>query len=262
MAARALWKANLSIGTKGVPVRMYSAAQDHTIHFHLLHARDHVRVHERLRRSDDGSIVETRAARTGYVLESGEVVIPERSELARLAPKASRDIEILQCTAPSALPLAAFARPYWLGPDGDDTAYFALAHALGERAELAIVGWVARGKHHFGALTVYQERLMLVELRSADQWLALDRLEAPEARDIDPRELRLAEQLIDGLERPFDHASFRDDHRERVQALIDTKARGGKLPKRRAARQVESSTPLRSALAASVRALNKERKSA
>ena len=250
----------MSIGSKPVPVRMYSAAQDHTIHFHLLHAKDHVRVHERMRRADDERVVEHSEARTGYVLESGDLVLPERAELAKLAPKPSRSIELLQCVDPSALPLAAFARPYWLGPDGDKKAYFALAQALAEREQLAIVEWVSRGKHHFGALSEYQGRLMLVELRSSDQWLALDQLDAPEGRGLDERELQLAEQLITGLEQPFDLSAFHDEHRERVQALLDTKARGGKVKKARAPRRTETSGSLSSALSASLRALKKDEK--
>jgi len=261
MAARALWKASVSLGSMHVPVRMYSAARDRTIHFHLLHGKDHVRVHERMRRADDSGVVEHRDARTGYVL-SGDLVLPERAELAKLAPKPSRSIDVFACVDAAALPLAAFLRPYWLGPDGDTRAYFALAKALAERKQLAISEWVSRGKHHFGALSVYQGRLMLVELRSADQWLALDQLDAPAGGELDARELQLAEQLIAGLEQPFDHAAFHDEHRERVEQLIETKARGGKVPKRRAPRRAEGTTSLGSALTASLRALNKERRSA
>ena len=68
--------------------------------------------------------------------------------------------------------MAAFSRPYWLGPDGGDAvaeSYFALADALGDR--MAVCEWVLRGKHHFGAITEQDGYLMLVELHSADEWL-------------------------------------------------------------------------------------------
>lgn len=36
MAARAIWKGVLKIGTNKVPVKLYSAVQDRSVHFHIL----------------------------------------------------------------------------------------------------------------------------------------------------------------------------------------------------------------------------------
>ena len=40
MAARAMWKGVIGIGEERVPVKLYSAAQDRTVHFRLLHDED------------------------------------------------------------------------------------------------------------------------------------------------------------------------------------------------------------------------------
>lgn len=257
MGARALWKAQLQLEALKVPVKLYSAVQDRNIHFHLLHASDHERVHERMRRTSDGAVVELRDTRTGYALETGERVLLEPKERASLAPTAARDIRVLHCTPRSALPMAAFSRPYWLGPDGDaaDTSYFALAQALGDR--LAICEWVLRGKHHFGALSAREGYLMLIELHSADEWLDASELSLPGGPALDARELSLAEQLIHGLDAAFDHATFHDEYRERVHELIERKARGEKAPRAREPRAPARAGSLLSALSASVRGLEK-----
>ena len=44
MAARAMWKADLSLGEIKVPVKLYAAVQDAKVHFRLLHAADHAPV--------------------------------------------------------------------------------------------------------------------------------------------------------------------------------------------------------------------------
>ena len=36
MAARAIWKGELKVGTAKVPVKLYSAVVDRTVHFHIL----------------------------------------------------------------------------------------------------------------------------------------------------------------------------------------------------------------------------------
>lgn len=272
MAPRALWKAVLKVGSASVPVRMYSAVQDRTTRFHLLHESDHVRVHERMRRVDDETTVEPADARSGYTLESGEVVLLDKKAQVSLQPKPSRDIDVTQCVSMDKLPLAAFARPYWLGPDGADTeGYFALAEALAQSKRLAVCEWVMRNKHHFGVVCPREGRLMLVELRSADQWLDTRGVKTPQASELNAREVSMAEQLIGGLEGEFDHAKFHDSYREQVAALVEAKAHGRKLPKARAPRRAPAAHSLADALNQSLRALkkpgntartNKERKSA
>jgi DNA end-binding protein Ku len=119
MAARALWKAVVRMGSTSVGVRLYSAVQDRTAHFHLLHAKDRVQVHERFRRVDDGGLVDPAQALSGYVLEDGDVVMLDKKEKSSLAPKPSRDIDVIHAVELADLPLSAFSRPYWLGPDGE-----------------------------------------------------------------------------------------------------------------------------------------------
>jgi len=265
MAARALWKAVVRVGSASVGVRLYSAVHDRTARFHLLHAKDRVQVHERFRRVDDGSLVEPAEAFSGYVLEDGGVVLLDKKEKSALAPKPSRDIDVIHSVGLSELPLSSFNRPYWLGPDGDNDAYFALAAALEQAERMVIVEWVMRNKHHYGALCARDGRLMLVELRSADQWLDVKGLPAPSAAT-NSREVALAEQLITALDGEFDHAAFHDSYREGVQKLIETKARGGRVAKAKPERKRPAPSSLSAALSASLRTMNKhsakEKKSA
>jgi DNA end-binding protein Ku len=269
MAPRALWKAQLRVQDLSVPVRLYTAVRDQHVHFHLLHAKDHARVHERMINPTTEQVLESDDTRWGYTLDDGEVAVLTGAERKSLAPKPNRDITIERCVPWDALPLAAYGRPYWLGPDGDQAGYAALVASLAASKQLAIAQWVMRGKHHFGALSTREGRLMLNDLRSADEWLDLSALELPEGRALDKRELAMAEQLLMALDGPFDHAAFHDEYRERVQALIDAKARGAKPARRRASQAKPATTGLTSALAASLRGLkrgsasaSKERKSA
>jgi DNA end-binding protein Ku len=257
MVARAMWKAVLRLERIAIPVRMYPAVRDHDVHFHLLHAEDMTRVRERLVDPEGGHEVKTEDLRSGYAVDNGEFVVVEPKEVKALAPKASRDIDILQCVPLDALPLSAYAHPYWLGPDGDVPAYQALAQSLAKHEQQAISEWVMRGKHHFGALQAREGRLALIDLRSSDEWIDTTQLEVPSGRALDARELDMAEQLIMGLDAEFDHAAFRDEYRDRVEQLVEAKARGTRLPRHAVSRAKPATKSLTSALEASLRGLKK-----
>jgi DNA end-binding protein Ku len=144
-----------------------------------------------------------------------------------------------------------------LGPDGDTPTYFALAQSLERSEQQAIVEWVMRGRHHFGALQGRAGHLALIDLRSADEWVDPASFELPEGRPLDKREHGMAEQLIDALAGEFDYASFHDEYRARVQALIDAKAKGVHAPRRRSKQPERAATAsLASALSASLRSVN------
>jgi DNA end-binding protein Ku len=258
MAARALWKAVLRLEGISVPIRMYSALHDRDIHFHLLHASDGVRVRERFVTPDTKHALDSEHRRAGYALESGDWVILDAEERDALAPAASRDIAVIWCGPNDALPLSAYARPYWLGPDGDTATYFALAQSLERSEQQALVEWVMRGRHHFGALQGRSGHLLLIDLRSADEWVDPASFELPEGRPLDKREHGMAEQLINALAGEFDYPSFHDEYRARVQALIEDKAKGVHAPRRRT-KQPEraATTSLASALSASLRSVQR-----
>ena len=258
MAARAIWKAVVRLERVVIPVRLYPAVRDHDVHFHLLHVDDEVRVRERWVEPEHDRELKTDQVRSGYALERGGFVVLEPREQKELSPKASREIEIMQCVPLDALPLSAYARPYWLGPDADAPAYEALAQGLEQRELLAIAAWVMRGKHHFGALRARAGRLALIDLHSADEWIDTDELEPAEGRALDARELAMAEQLITGLDAEFDHGSFRDEYRDRVSQLVEAKARGQRVPRRLVGRTKPATGSLSSALEASLRGLKKQ----
>ena len=78
----------------------------------------------------------------------------EEDELTKLEPKASRDIEIRRFVPPARINHQWYERPYYLGPDGEESAYFALAKALEAKAHEGVARWVMRDKQYIGALNV------------------------------------------------------------------------------------------------------------
>jgi DNA end-binding protein Ku len=237
--ARAMWKAVIRLGgdDDGVPVKLYSAAQDRSIHFRLLHAADEEPVKQRMVHADSGDEVPYEEARKGFEVDKGVYVILEAQDLTALEPEPSRDIELLTFLPAGTIPAAYYDRPYWLGPDGDEKAYFALVRALEKKGSEGIARWTLRKRSHVGALRLEQGYLALDSLRHADEVVRLEELDAPGGRALDRKEVQLAERLVAALEDRFDPAAFEDDYRARVLDLVKRKAKGEAIELRRPKRK-------------------------
>jgi DNA end-binding protein Ku len=228
MAARSMWNGTLKVGKTRIGVKLYAAIEDSAVHFHLLHARDHERVKQRMVNPASGEARETDQIQHGFEVERGTFVVLKDEELAELEPEPSRDIVVTSFVPASVIEPAWYERPYFLGPAGKSPDYFALARALAEQERVGLAHWVMRKREYHGALRAHGEHLMLSSLHARDEVLQPPKV-TPLARAADARELRMAEQLIDALVGEFDPSEFHDEHRERVCELIAAKAKGKRL---------------------------------
>jgi DNA end-binding protein Ku len=224
--ARALWKASLELGKLRIPVKLYSAVEERGIHFRLLHEKDRVPVRQRMVHPETEEEVAPDEIRRGVEVEEGVFVVVAPEERDAIQPKASRSIEVMQVLPRDALDIAWYERPYYLGPDGSNADYFALAKALEDTGKIGIARWVMREQQYFGALEPREGRLALIALRAADEVVAADALARPGGPAIAAGERKLGEQLVAALEGRFDPGELRDEYRERVEKLIAAKRRG------------------------------------
>lgn len=223
-----MWKGVLHLGRMQVPVKLYAAVQDRDVRFTLLAPKTHAPVQQHMVKPEDGEIVAYGDIRKGFETEDSFVML-DKAELSQLSPKPSRDIEVESFIAPEKLGPEWFVRPYYLGPDGDADAYLALAKALDESGREGIAHWVMRGIEYTGALRSDARLLSLITLRHADELVDLAGLPAGEARSHSEKELKLAAQLISAYAGEFDPNEFHNEHRARVLALIDAKAKGKRV---------------------------------
>ncbi|WP_444678374.1 non-homologous end joining protein Ku [Halomonas sp. E19] len=258
MSARALWKGVIRFGEVEVPVKLYSAVQDRSVHFRLLHAKDRSPVKQAMVNPETDEVVPYAETRRAYRTDKGSLVVFDKEELEALEPDTGRDIEVLRFMPPQAIDHRWYDRPYYLGPDGSEALYAALAEALGNSGKEGLAHWVMRKKSYVGALRLHRGVPMLMSLRHTEQVVSVDALEPPGGKALDAKELGMARQLIGMLEAEFDPTEYHDDYRERVLALIEAK-RQGKRPKVTPIRRREPSDDLTKALEAS---LKKERKRA
>jgi DNA end-binding protein Ku len=115
-----------------------------------------------------------------------------------------------------------------------------------------------RGKQYIGALRADDGYLVIITLRHAEEVIDAEALPKPGGRALDAREIAMGSQLVAALSDRFDPAAYRDEYRERVLELVETKAAGRK-PKVTKFKPKPAEDTLDKALAASLKGLEKRR---
>ena len=257
MAARAIWKGVIRIGKTKLPVKLYSAVQDHTIHFRLLHRKDKAPVKQQMVNPESGDPVEFKETQKAYPLGRGRLIKLDAEDLGKLEPEESRDIELTRFVDPADIDHRWYERAYYLGPDGNTADYFALAAALEKKKKEGVARWVMRKKEYIGALVPEDGYLTLITLRHADEVIDADALKPPEGRPLLKKEVDMARQLVKALEGSFEPAAYRDEYRERVLELVRAKAKGRRPKVEKFRRPKPAGDQLTGALEASLRSLKK-----
>jgi DNA end-binding protein Ku len=229
MSARAIWKGVLRFGKADVPVKLYSAVQDRSIHFRLLDAKQGEPVAQRMVHPETSAVVPSAEVIKGFAEPDGSFVVLQSEDIEKLTPKDSRDIAVSRFVPRGSLPRPFFVRPYYLGPDGDAAAYFALAEALTNDEVDGIAHWVMRKRAYDGLLHVSAGYLGLVTLRPQSEVIMASELPQPTGRAHTEKELAMAEQLIASYAEEAGVAEFRDEYRDRVLELVAKKAEGKRV---------------------------------
>lgn len=261
MAARAIWKAELKLGRTKLPVNLYSAVVDRTVHFNILEEKTKLRVKQHMVDQSTGEEIPAEEIQKGYQVEPGTFVILTQDELESLAPEPSREIEITHFVPSTRIEPEWYERPYYLGPDGSASEYFALAEALNKQEKEGVARWVMRKKEYIGALRAEGDYLMLVTMRHAEEVVSAEDLPSPGGRDLDTKEVSMARQLIEALAGDFDPAEFKDEYRERVMEFVEKKAKG-KTARLHAVKSKRAPSSLTGALERSLKTLKKEKAAA
>jgi DNA end-binding protein Ku len=226
MAARAIWKGELVFGREKLPVKLYSAVEDRSVHFRMLDAKHRKPVRQRIVRKSDGREVPRDEQLKALPLDKTTAVIIRPEELKKVQPSASRDIELTRFIPRSAMSEQWYDRPYYVGPEKDPAAYFAIARELEKNELIGIGRWVMRGNSYGGALTPLDGYLTIITLRRAEQVVEVSGVEIPASQKPAPQEVKLAEQIIESISGDFDPSDWKDEYHDRVCKLIADKAKG------------------------------------
>jgi DNA end-binding protein Ku len=230
--ARAIWSGSISFGLLNVPVKLYSAVSKQTVRFRELREGDGSRVKHKRVAESDGKEVPYEKIVKGYEYAPDQYVVLTKDELSDLEPQRSRAIEIQDFVDLDDIDPIYFEQPYLLGPDkGAARAYALLVQAMKESRKVAIARFVLRNKEHLAAIRPMDDVLTLTTMRFHDEVtspkdLDGDVFDEEKPKKPDQRELEMAKQLIESLTGDFKPDSYRDEYREELLDLLESKAAG------------------------------------
>lgn len=221
---RPYWKGSISFGLVNVPVSLYPATRRLDLQFHLYHDADGGRIREKRLCERDGQEVPWPHIVKGYAVSKSKVITLTQQELRAAEPDRDRTIGIEEFVKLQEIEPLQIDRSYHVTPEGRAAkAYALLVEALARTGQVAIARVVLSTKQHLCMVRSVGGRLILTTLVWADEVLAAP--EVPKAA-AGGKELQMAEQLVRSMSGHFRPERFKDEHRQRVEALIRRKAKG------------------------------------
>ena len=224
---RSIWKGAIAFGLVNVPVKVYSATEDHDVSLHQVHDKDGGRIKYQRRCEICGKIVDYEHIDKAY--ESGDrTVILTEEDLSTLPEEKSREIEVVEFVPSDQLDPIMFDRSYFLEPDSKSTkAYVLLRETLEKTDRTAIVHFALRQKTRLGALRVRGDVLMLQSLLWDDEVREAAFPSLDEKVRVSPKELEMSQALVKSFESDFAPEKFSDDYQEQLRELIEAKLAKG-----------------------------------
>src|SRR5580700_3292602 len=169
--ARTIWKGALSFGLVNVPVGVYPATQDKSIHFNQFEKGTSDRIRYKKVNERTGEEVDSADIVKGFDLGGGEYVMMSDEELAAAEPERSRQIEITDFVDLDDIDPVFYRTTYYLAPEGKgtDKPYALLRKAMSESRKVAIATMVMRNKEYLVAVRPEGDVLALETMFFADE---------------------------------------------------------------------------------------------
>jgi DNA end-binding protein Ku len=231
VAPRSLWNGTIAFGLVRVPVKVYTATESKTVHFHEVHVQDGSRIEHRRICPKDGQEVDYDHIVKGFEVRKGEWVELTDDEIAAAAGAQTRLLEVDHFVPAGEIDPVFYERTYYLGAGDDGDEAYALLQAALERSERAGVGrWVFHNRERTVIIRPLDGVLALHTMRFADDIVDPGGLKLPRVnRKPAAKEIDMAGKLVQGLHTDFDPADYKDEYRRAVQRLIKKKASGKEI---------------------------------
>ncbi|HWM74978.1 MAG TPA: Ku protein [Nocardioides sp.] len=254
--ARAIWTGSVSFGLVNVPVGLYSATQDHDVHFHQFEKGTSSRVRNQRVNEDTGDEVAYRDVVKGAEVGDGYVMLTQE-ELESVEPGRSRTIDITDFVDAAEIDPVYYQKSYYLAPSDEtaNKAYMLLVKAMTKAGRIGVATFVMRGKQYLAAIRPQDKVLVLETMFFADEVRdpaeEIDQL--PARTQVSGKDLDMAVSLVKSLTTPWKPDNYQDTYADRVKKLIEAKKKNREVVVAEDAEQSsEKVVDLMSALQASV----------
>ncbi len=225
---RAIWKGSIAFGLVNVPVKVYTATEDHDIRFHQVHAADGGRIKYDRVCTVCGKSVQYADIDKAYESPEGEKVVLTDEDFAKLPAAEKHEIPVLQFVPSEQIDPILFDKSYYLEPDSNTPkAYVLLAATLERIDRTALVHFTLRQKTRLAAMRVRDGVLVLQTLLWPDEVRAVDFESLDDISEPRPQELKMAETLVESMSDDFDPDHYTDEYQIELKRVLDEAIAGG-----------------------------------
>lgn len=227
---RAMWKGAVSFGLVNVPVKLYSATEDHDISFRQVHREDGGQIRYKRVCSVDGEEVSYDDIAKGYQTEDGQMVVITDEDLKTLPNQSSKEIAVEKFVPAEQVDPMLLDKPYYLEPEkGAAKAYALLRDSLEAADRMALVTVSIRSRMNMAVLRVRDGIIVLQTMLWPDEIRSADFANLGDVGSATERELAMANMLIESLSGDYEPEEFEDDYAQAVEAMVHAKLEGGEV---------------------------------
>lgn len=223
---RAIWSGAISFGLVNIPVKLYSATDEHMLEFDLLHKKDLSNIRYAKVCRNEGEEVGKDEIVKGYEYEKGEYVIMDDEDFFKANARKTSTIDILDFAEEGEVDPIFYEKPYYLQPDKSSIKAFALLkESLARSKKVGIGTFVLRNREHTVLVKPFGDILLLNRLRYESDIRDSSELKL-ETVKVDEKEIQIALALIDQLSRGFNPKDYKDNYSEELKKIIEEKVSG------------------------------------
>jgi DNA end-binding protein Ku len=230
--ARPIWKGSINFGLVNIPIQLETAVREKNVSFHLLSKDGTCRLRRKLYCPETGDEFDYNDTARGIEIAKDQYVLVDEKEIDNVRPEKSRAIEIEQFVDMDALDPIYFDRVYFVTPgEGSSKAYKLFHEALAKSKKIGVARFVMRERQNLAILRVLGEGIVLHSLHYDDEVLKLEDTLPTSLAKVKPaaKELDVAMQLIDAMSKPLHIEEYKDEYREQLEKLIESKKKGKKM---------------------------------
>lgn len=251
--AAAAWKGFLSFGLITIPVRLYAAARSARFQLHQLHSVCHTRLRQPLYCPTCKRIVDRSEVVKGYEYAEGKYALIEPEEIKKIEPESARSMDVLAFAKSSEIDPLFFDTSYFLVPEEQGRkAYQLLLKALEDEERVAIAKVSMHQREYTAFIRPYDHGLTLHTMFYANEIREAPGYGKTENVKLTPKEVKMAEQLVENMSEEFHLKNYHDEFQERLHALIEAKRKGhetaAEVPQPRRAPVIDMMTALKKSL--------------
>jgi DNA end-binding protein Ku len=227
---RAIWKGAVSFGLVNVPVRLYSATENHDVQFRQVHREDGGRIRYQRVCSIDGEQVSYDDIAKGYETEDGQMVVLTDEDFRDLPATSSKEISVQKFVPAEQIDPMLFEKSYYLEPEKSAVKpYVLLRDALQESDRMAVVTVSLRTRMTMAVLRVHEGVIVMQTMLWPDEVRRPDFARLDEDAHATKQELSMAQMLVDSLAGDYEPDDYEDDYAGALEALVKAKVEGGEV---------------------------------